>query len=129
MDEPRLVAFEGFVQERRFFGLEGVEVSNGMAAKTPIMDLACGLRAKNFVGDGQQVVQWQKQCLSQLDNDFLLSGCERGLQSLRGTGSVMKTVSSLPIVDCAFTHAEAQCKICSNFLASRHFRSDDGRKA
>ena len=129
VDEPRLVAFEGFVGQRGFFGLEGVEVANAVAAKTPIKARACGLRAKKLAGDGQQVVQGQKQRLSQFDHDLFLCGCERGLQPLRGVGRVMKAVSALPFVDGAFTHAVTQRQGCSSLRAGRHLRADGGRGA
>jgi hypothetical protein len=89
MLEPRLVAFEGFVWQRGFFGLDGVEGANAVAAKTPIKAGACGLGAKKFAGDGQQAVQGQKQSLAQFEHDLFLCWCERDLKPVRGVRSVM----------------------------------------
>lgn len=129
VDVPRLVAFEGFVRLRGLFGLERVEVTNAVAAKTPIKARACGLGAKKFAGDGQQVVQGQKQGLAQFDHDVFLCRCERGLKPVRGVRCVMKAVSAFPFVDGAFTHAVAQRQSCSGLGAGRHLRSDGGRGA
>ena len=129
VDEPRRVAFEGFVGLRRLFGLEVVEVANAVAAKTPIKARACSLRAKKLAGDGQQVVQGQQQHLSEFDHDLFLCGGQRGLQSLRGVGRVMKAVSALPFVDGAFTHAVTQRQSCSSFRTGRHLRAGGGRGA
>lgn len=129
MDEPRFVAFEGFVGLRGLFGLEGVEVAHAVATKTPIQARACGLGAKKFAGDGQQVVQGQKQGLSQFDHDLFLCRCERGLKPLRGVRRVMKVVPAFPFVDGAFAHAEAQRQSGSSLRAGRHLRSNGGRGA
>ena len=89
VNKPRLVAFEGCVGLRRLFWLEGIEVANAVAAKTPIKARACGLGAKKFTGDGQQVVQRQKKRLSKFDHDLFLCRCERSLKPVRGVRSVM----------------------------------------
>jgi hypothetical protein len=129
VDEPWLVAFEGFVGLRGFFGLEGVEVANAIAAKTPIKTRACGLGAKKFAGDSQQVVQGQKQGLAKFDHDLFLCRCERGLKPVRSVQSVMKAVSGLPLVNGAFTHAITLRQSCSSLRARRHLRSNGGRGA
>ena len=129
VNKPRLVDLEGFVGLRRFFWFEGVEVAHAVTAKTPIKARASGLRAKKFASDGQQIIQRQKKRLSKFDHDLFLSGCERGLQPLRGVGRVMKALSALPLVDGAFTHAITQRQSCSSLRAGRHLRSDGGRGA
>ena len=129
VDEPRLVAFEGFVGLRGLFGLERVEVAHAVAAKTPIKARACGLRAKEFSRDGQQVVQGQQQHFSELDHNLFLRGCERGLQPLRGVGCIMKAVAGLPFVDGALTDAITQCQSCSGLGTGRHLRTGGGRGA
>ena len=92
VDEPRLVAFEGFVRLSGLFGLERIEVANAVATQATIKTRARGLRAKKLAGDGQQIIQGQKQRLSEFDHDLFLSGCERGLKPLRGVGRVMEVV-------------------------------------
>ncbi len=129
VDEPRLVAFEGFVGLLGFFGLEGVEVANAVAAKTPIKARACGLRAKKLAGDGQQVVQGQKQRLSQFDHDLFLRKCECRLQPVGGMRGILKAFSALPFVDGAFTHAVAQRQSGTTVRAGCHLRSNGWRGA
>ena len=129
VNEPRLVAFKGFVRRSGLFGLERVEVANAVAAKTPIKARACGLGAKKLAGDGQQIIQGQQQHLSEFDHDLFLCGCERGLQALWSVGCVMKAVSALPFVNGAFTHAITQRQSCSSLRAGRHLRTRCGRGA
>lgn len=52
MNKPRLVAFEGFVGLRRFFGLECIEVANAVATQATVQTRASGLVAKKLAGDG-----------------------------------------------------------------------------
>jgi hypothetical protein len=103
VDEPRLVAFEGFMRLSGLFGLERVEVANVVEKQATVQTRACGLGAKKLAGDGQQIIQGQQQRLSEFDHDLFLCGCERSLQPLRGVGRVMKAVSALPLVNGAFT--------------------------
>ena len=104
------------------FGLERIEVANAVATQATIKTRARGLRAKKLAGDGQQIIQGQKQRLSEFDHDLFLSGCERGLKPLRGVGRVMEVVSALPFVDGAFTHTVTQRQSCSGVRAGRHLR-------
>lgn len=129
VNEPRFVAFEGFVRLSWLFGLERVEVANAVAAKTPIKARACGLGAKKFAGDGQQVVQGQEQGLAQFDHDLFLCRCERSLKPVRSVRSVMKGVSAFPLVNGAFTHAVAQRQSGSSLRAGRHLSTGGGRGA
>jgi len=126
VDEPRLVAFKGFVGQRGFFGLEGVEVANAVAEKTPIKARANGLGAKKFVGDGQQILQGQRQHLSDFNHDLFLRECKRGLKPLWGVGRVIETVATLPLVNGAFTQAITQRQSCSGLRTGRHLSTGDG---
>ena len=56
VDEPRLVAFEGFVGQRGFFGLEGVG-ANAVATQATSKTRACGLGANKLARDGQQIIK------------------------------------------------------------------------
>ena len=108
---------------------EGVEVAHAMAAKTPVKARACGLRAKKFAGDGQQIIQGQQQHLSQFDHDLFLCRCERGLKPVRGVRSVMEAVSPLPLVDRALAHPIALGQSCCGVRAGRDFRTNGWRGA
>jgi len=125
MDEPRLVAFEGFVGLRGIFGLERVKVAYAVAAKTPIKARARGLRAKKLAGDGQQMIQRQKKRLS----ETTICSCAGVSVDFGGVGRMMKTVSAHPFVNGAFTHAVTQRQSWSSLRAGRHLRSDGGRGA
>ena len=127
VDEPRLIAFEGFMRLSGLFGPERVEVANAVATQATVQTRACGLGAKKLAGDGQQIIQGQQQRLSEFDHDLFLRRCERGLKLVRGVGRVMKAVSTLPLVNSAFTHAEAQRQSGSSLRAGRHLRTGGGR--
>jgi hypothetical protein len=129
VNEHRLVAFEGFVRRSGLFGLERVEVTNAVVAKTPIKARACGLRAMKLAGDGQQIIQEQQQQHFEFDHDFFMCGYERGLQPLQGVGRIMKGVSAIPVVNGAFTHAITQRQSCSSLRAGHHLRTGCGRGA
>ena len=57
VDEPRLVAFEGFVRLAEFFGLERIEVTYAMATQATVKTRARGLLANELTRNSQQVIQ------------------------------------------------------------------------
>jgi len=124
VDEPRLVAFEGFVWLSGFFGLERVEVANAVAAQAAIQPRAGGLVTNEFTSDRQQVIQGQQQHLAQFHDDGLLRLCQRRLKPVRCVRGIGKDFPVLPLARRILADRIARSQLGHRIWARRHLCPD-----
>lgn len=99
MQVAGLICLEGPVRGLRLFRLQRPQIARPMATQAAVQTGSRDMRVEELAHHGQQIVEWQEQCLAQHDRDGFLSRSQRRLQPVWRVAPVVDVVPITPLPD------------------------------